>query len=547
MLIGIITSSLSGAKTTRAIRTSRIWDSHSSAIGVRPLRREKRAAIKPAPSAFFLNCLVIADVVLALALGGGWSQGLWADAFIQLCSLPLLGLVFVRLCREGLHSCGVYPLLIAGVVVILPLMQLLPLPPSIWSSLPGRASLVEAYDAARMPLPWGSLSLDPSATWFSLLSLLPGIAVFLALNVLGLETRRILSLVILGFAFGNVLLGLAQLAGGPESSLRLYAAANTGDSVGLFASRNHYACLLAVAIPITAAWSVGLALQRKVQRRLSVALFLFIYVVLLLGVGMARSRAGLILAVLAALGSFALMWRLKGNGISESGLAKLPLFFAGANLFGLLLIFQFGFVGIVNRLENEGILQDQRVPVAEITAHAIAANLPLGVGFGAFEPAYQMFEVPALVIPAREIHAHDDWLELALDGGLPALGFAITFLLWYFHRSLQIWREPYRVGSTIDRALALSGSVIVGLLLLHSTVDYPLRTTSLMVVLAFGAALSIPFEDERSPGEASRSKDGLRSSPEGRPRPRGSVATSRRESFCSRSEIAFVRGAKSDV
>jgi O-antigen ligase len=502
--VGTIPNSPNGANTTRAIRsTAEILDADSSTIGVRPLRPEKRVTIGPPSGPLFLNCLVIADAVLALALGGGSSQGLWADAFIQLCSLPLLGLIVVKLWREGLRSHDIYLLLLVNAVVFLPLLQLLPLPPPIWSSLPGRASLVESYKAAGIPLPWEPLSLDPDATWFSLLSLLPAIAVFLALNLLGLKTRRILSLLILGFAFGNVLLGLAQLAEGPESPLRLYAAAKTGDSVGLFASRNHYACLLAVAIPITAAWSVGSALQRNVQRGLSLSIFLITYVVLLLGIGMARSRAGLILAVIAALVSPALTWGLKAKGISRSRFAKLPLFFAGANLFGLILVFEFGFVGIANRLENDPILQDQRVPVAEMTAHAIAANLPLGIGFGAFGPVYQMFEVPALIIPAREIHAHDDWLEVILDGGLPAIALTLAFLIWYFYTTIQIWRAPSRTGSAIDRALARTGPVIVGLLLLHSTVDYPLRTTSLMVVFAFGAALMVPLEEEQLRSDAS--------------------------------------------
>jgi O-antigen ligase len=187
---------------------------------------------------------------------------------------------------------------------------------------------------------------------------------------------------------------------------------------------------------------------------------------------------------------------------------KLPLFFICANLCGLVLAFQFGFVGLANRLENQSILADQRKPIAEITMHAIEANLPMGVGLGAFGPIYQMFELPAVATPTPVIHAHDDWLELGLDGGLPALVLIFAFLLWYAYASVRTWRGAPRAGSAIDRALARAGPFVVGLLLLHSTVDYPLRTTSLMVVFAFGAALMIsPAElDQLSSDPARRSQ-----------------------------------------
>jgi O-antigen ligase len=438
---------------------------------------------------FWLTSLVIADASLALTLGGGTYQGLGADAVVQLCSLPLLGLAAWKIWRDPLPAHVRWPLALIGGIVVLPLLQLVPLPPSAWTALPGRGPFAAAYKAAGMTIPWEPVSLDPAATWLSLLSLLPAVSVFLALLVLGLKTRRILSLIILGFAFGGVLLGIAQIAGGPTSSLRFYED-NTGDSVGLFANRNHYVALLTASIPIAAAWSVGVARSRSAKRGLYLALLLVVYVAVMLGIGMARSRAGVILAVIAGLVSPALAWESKPGGVG-SGSRKLLVFFICANLCGLALAFQFGFVGFANRLEDQSVLADQRKPIAQITIHAIEADLPMGVGLGAFGPIYQMFEPPAVATPTPVIHAHDDWLELILDGGLPALALIFAFLLWYMHASIQIWRESPRTGGAIDRALARSGSFVVGLLLLHSIVDYPLRTASLMVVFAFAAALMI--------------------------------------------------------
>lgn len=449
----------------------------------------------PRSASFWLASVAITDVGLALVLGGGTRQGLWSDAIVQLCCLPLLGLAVSGLWLKPLPAQAKWSLALIGGIAVLPLLQLVRLPPSVWSSLPGRAPFAAAYQAAGMALPWAPLSLDPGATWLSFLSVLPAISVFLALLFLDLKTRRILSLVILGFALGSVFLGLAQLAGGSASPLYFYQPTNLGDSVGFFANRNHYAALLTAAIPLSAAWSVDFVRERDSRRGLGLVLLLVAYVVLLLGLGMAHSRAGLILAFVAGFASIALAFESKTTGAGLQGRMKLLLFFIGANLCGLFLAFQFGFVGLANRLENESVLEDLRKPIAEVTAHAIEANLPMGVGFGAFEPVYQMFEPSAVTIPAYVNHAHDDWLELVLDGGLPALALILGFLLWYVRASIRIWREPPRTGSAVDRALARAGSIIVGLLLLHSTVDYPLRTTSLMVVFAFAAALMISPAD----------------------------------------------------
>lgn len=435
----------------------------------------------------WLSGFLIAEIGLALALGGG--EGLWADAFIQLCSLPLLGLAILSLQPKRLTSLGQGSLGLLACVALLPVLQLIPLPPWIWANLPGRTPFIAAYQAAAMGLPWEPLSLDPGVTWLSFLSLLPAISVFLALLAAPLKTRRTVSLVILGFALVGALLGVAQLAGGSESELRLYNGnTNAGDAVGFFANRSHHAAFLTIAIPLATVWVVDVARLRTSQSKFWLAMLLLGYAVLLLGLGMAHSRAGLILGFVAGFLSVAIAWRSKTARDGRER-RKLTFFFVCANLLGLALAFQFGFVQLANRLENESALADLRRPIASVTMHAIDANLPMGTGFGAFEPVYQMFEPPALAIPEYINHAHDDWLELVLGGGIPALTLLLLYLLWYFYATYEAWREGD--GSGVDRPLARAGSIVVGLLLLHSTVDYPLRMTSLMVVFAVANALMI--------------------------------------------------------
>ena len=84
---------------------------------------------------------------------------------------------------------------------------------------------MQGYNAANMPLPWLPISLAPNITWRSVLSLLPAVAVFLAVLCLPHRMRRNLVLMMLAVAFVSVLLDLLQMMGGqskPASVLRDY-------------------------------------------------------------------------------------------------------------------------------------------------------------------------------------------------------------------------------------------------------------------------------------------------------------------------------------
>src|SRR5207244_467868 len=72
---------------------------------------------------------------LSLLFGGGTQQGFWSDAIVQLASLVLLGMVLLS--RNLVHVPRI-AILFVCLLVSLPVVQLVPLPPSLWSALPGR-------------------------------------------------------------------------------------------------------------------------------------------------------------------------------------------------------------------------------------------------------------------------------------------------------------------------------------------------------------------------------------------------------------------------
>jgi O-Antigen ligase len=436
-------------------------------------------------------------LLLAFVLGGGTQQGFWSDTIIQLASLALLGVVLLS---PNLMQVPRGPVILLCLLVALPLAQIIPLPPTLWTALPGREEVARAYSAASISLPWLPISLAPNITWGSVFSLLPAVAVFLAMLCLPHRTRRNLVLMMLAVAFLSVLLDLLQMLGGELSPLRFYAITNPDRAVGFFANSNHNAAFLYCAIPFAAAWGIGV--RRQPRRALVVALLLGFIII---GLAVAQSRAGLILSVIAGLSCIPLVMG-KGRGISRGRL--LGVVIAG-NVIALFIAFQFGFVGMANRVESGGadIIGDLRWPVASVTLKTAQANLPFGTGFGTFVPVYQTVEPRTLLLERYVNRAHNDWLELGLEGGGLTIIGLLVFFVWFGRSSFQVWRPGQKSADALGTDLARASSIVVVLLMLHSIVDYPLRTTAMMVVFALACALLIDPKDPMShPIRVSRSR-----------------------------------------
>ncbi len=430
-------------------------------------------------------------VAAALILGGGTSQALWSDALLQIAGLGILLLVAASVARGGAgdtsQSTGTRLTvgLLIGVLAIAA-YELMPLPPAAWTMLPGRAGIVEAYRAAGIDLPWQPISLRPAATWWSLVSLIPAIAIFAGVVRLDRGSRRLLTLIIIAMGLISVFVGLAQLMQGSASPLRFFPTTNVDSSVGFFANRNHYAALLTSLIPFVIAWIVEFLADRGPGRILGLAAFLGVYVILVLGLGMALSRAGIVLAVVATFASLLMFLQM------EAGTVKRSLTIMGAAiLIGAVLITQFALFGLLGRFSADP-LADSRVGFAATTVAAAADFAPVGSGLGTFVPIYKSYETPDTLRPTYVYHAHNDWLEIWLELGWTAVVVVLAFLVWFVSAVTKAWRPATKSQSLLDRCLPQAASITVVLLLLHSVVDYPLRTTALSMVLALSCALMVP-------------------------------------------------------
>jgi O-antigen ligase len=443
-----------------------------------------------------------------LLLGGGSREGLLSDAILQLVSVPVFLAALWRILDAPLDRDRRRALIFCAAIVAVPLIQLAPLPPAIWTRLPGRALLAESFQLLGRAPSWAPISMTPEATWLSALSLLPPLAIFLAVLTLGRRDRRRMSYAIIFFGVVSVFLGLIQLAQGPTSPLRFYETTNAGDPVGFFANRNHFAALLyssmllaaAALAPRLAALSPRPGTSRRgvdawsaMGAEGAIAAGVAI-VVLIAGEATARSRAGIILGAIALFMCFVL----GGEGRRFVEKITFPRALAAIVVLAVFLLGQAAVSRLLDRFDADP-LADARLVFARNTITAAKSVTPIGAGLGSFPSFYMTFERPAdLQAGVYVNHAHNDFLELWLETGLGGPFLLAVFLIWLARRAVVAWTamDPGRLP--VDRPLAQASILVILLLLGHSLVDYPLRAGAMMAVFAFccGVLITPPAVSE---------------------------------------------------
>ncbi|SEN63341.1 O-antigen ligase [Sphingomonas gellani] len=417
--------------------------------------------------------MVVPIYLLACLLLGGASQaGIAANLLLQIMAIPLIGWALWRLAQDGTSAQIRIPLALMGLLIVIALLQLVPLPPAIWTALPGRGSVVEGYRLLGVPLPWLPLTLAPYETLASILWLLPAFATLLAVIVLGAFRGRAIAAVIVAVTLVSVAIGAVQVVGG--TSAYIYEKTSFGIAVGFFANGNHYATLMLVCIPFLAAWQTALLKRSRSARNASAIRLLVVaaYAVILVGLLTNASLAGIGLSVPVTLGTWLVFGRQRPQ--LRRGLAIV----AAVATIAALLTIAIGPFG--NNLFGE---QKKDVELTRQTSFAltwrVAKNyLPIGSGTGSFVPIYRTQEPLSTIGRTYMNHAHNDWLELLLETGIVGIVLAAAFLTWWVSRVRAIWRaeEPDR--------FAQAAVIATAAIMLHSTVDYPLRTAALSAVFA---------------------------------------------------------------
>lgn len=439
---------------------------------------------------FGVLCLFL---TIAFLTGGGSSGDILSLAVLRPTSVLIAAFGIAGLKAGNLRANRI-ALIMLGLVVGLALCHLLPLPPQIWQALPGREIVVSIDRAAGIEQQWRPLTLDPNGTQNALWALMvPAASMTLALRVEGTQRFWLLTF-LLGAVVASACLAAFQGVSDPSGPAYLYQVTNNGSLVGLFANRNHQALLLAMAFPMLALW-LSLFTKRfakAVDRRAVGAMLVTLAIagMLLLLILVTGSRAGVFLGLLGLLAAGLIGvharrtngagLRFKQAGPNWSRWLQLSLILCAALLIGLAVALDRDLA--FDRLANRSTVDEMRFLLLPTVFSMIRLYGLLGSGLGSFAAVYRIHEPDELLGPAIVNHAHNDWLELAMTGGIPALLIVLFGAIAALHRMVSLART-WNAPSERDR-FALLGLILIILSAVASTGDYPLRIPSLEAVFA---------------------------------------------------------------
>jgi len=461
-------------------------------------RRAKRGRSEPRAWSRMSEPLIVLLAVLMpiLLLGGASRADVVTHALVRAIAIAGLAWSVARggwLYRGSLRT----PVLLMLAWLLMVSLQLIPLPPELWASLPGRQSFAEVFQGIGQGDLWRPLTFSPAATTNSLFALFVPLAVLVALaRTEPLHWRTVL-IALLAFAALSALLGILQIVSQARWSY-FYRITTQGAAVGLFANRNHQALLMALTFPLLAllaAWPSEGAQQRKFAQFVSIAgAMLLIPLILITG-----SRAGLVLMVIGVIGG----WLIYRGGMAEKALpaTKHAARRSRAGRIGLApLVLTAGLVALVGatvvlsraeavqRLFSQDVAQEIRVRLFPVMLDLGNTFAPWGTGFGTFDPLFRMVEPFDNLSPIYVNRAHNDLLEIYIEGGVVALASAAAFLFWLLRSALRSWR-PVRGKPTREVLLARTGSVVLAMQLVASLADYPLRTPAHAAIAAIAVGM----------------------------------------------------------
>ena len=450
----------------------------------------------------------IAFIALVFILGGGARDDITSLLLLRPAAVGFAAWALLVAAPGDLKAVRT-PLALLIALLALIALQLVPLSPGLWHALPGREGIARRDALVGLEDLWRPLSLSPSKTWNSLVSLGVPLAALLVAAVQPATNRLRIVEAILLVAAASAILGLAQVLGPENGPLYLYNITNAGTAVGLFANRNHHAAFLAATFPLLGWYFLfavrsELLLSRPWVASVAVAGGLWVVVEMMTG-----SRAGLVLFALA-LGLVFLLFlaAVRQGRFVQNRRKAVPFASAKARTgLGLAVIAAMAVtvwivpsLPVFQRFGADDYATDVRFAAAPTVIRMALDAFPAGIGFGAFEHVFKAYEPDALLKASYFNQAHDDFLQLAAEAGLPGLillGLALVFLLMRVRALIPALR-----GAEPNAWLGVTSLASLGLLALASVVDYPLRAPSLMafaiLLVVFSQVPSHPQQsDER--------------------------------------------------
>lgn len=339
-----------------------------------------------------------------------------------------------------------------------------------------------------------TISLDPEATKYAVIRLLAYGSVFwLSARFCRDPEKAALTLKLFVIAAGlYALYGLISFFSGNQTILWFEKWIYLKDLTSTFVNRNSYATFAGLGFIAALARTFDLisrqrhevlSLRQSVRDFIELTLTktwlpLSVVFVTAIALLLTHSRGGLLSTSLALL--VLLLATLFSGMISRRlgyGLLIITLISGGLflNLSGDL---------VLKRLENTSLSSAIRDDVYARVIDSIEANQNLGSGLGTFEHGFMAYKTENLSFANWDM-AHNSYLELAMEIGVPATIAVMLSFLWLFGVNLfgLIRRRQRKIYSVI-------GLATLTLVAAHALVDFSLQIPGLTVTFALLAGLA---------------------------------------------------------
>ena len=452
---------------------------------------------------FWALLLTVGLAPLPLASNRPWAWGLLGAA---------VGLELVVFAVGSLFDKGLLqlewrryrvPLLAFAVVILWAFVQLGSWTPEAWHNPLWR----EASGVLGVPLK-SAIAVDPGAARETILRLLSYAGVFfLAVQLCRTRERAELalwSLAVAGMVYA--VYGLVMELGHFEMVLWYEKWAYRDSLTSTFVNRNNFAAYCGLTLVATVALLYHVSdksLRYGIFNRFGLLHFvetatLGPYVLLVSAVVIAtallftQSRGGFVVT-LVGLVTLAYAMRLTRRQRQMAG--RVPIAVLALVIVAVVLL-SFSGSGLTGRMSDYAGNETGRGVIYTLTLQAIRDHPLLGVGLGGFHDIFQMYRDNRLDYDVATFdRAHNTYLELALEIGLPAFLLMLAILVGIVAVCVRGLLTRQR-----DVVYPAAGIAASALLALHSAVDFSLQIPAISVAYALlmGAAYAQSFSSRRN-------------------------------------------------
>jgi O-antigen ligase len=438
--------------------------------------------------------VLVAYLCIIFLMGGGQRADMQSLVIIRPLALFVCAYGLWTLTREQVRHYR-FLFLMAGACFALVGIHLIPLPPSLWSLLPGREIVTQIDAAAGLGEVWRPITLVPASgrnAFFSMF--VPLAALILAVQLDRDALFRLLPVIII-IAVVSGVLGIFQIASDPKGPLQFHRLGGEGTANGFFANRNHQAALLACLFPMLAvfAWS-GVRSYEKSRFNITLALLGGVVLIPLLLV--TGSRAGFILGVIGLCCVPLLYAKPRIEAPKKRKVQKINQNYIFGGLAAIFLALSFILMSrseAFDRLTQKDASEDLRFKILPNIIEIIVNYFPVGSGAGSFVEVYAMHEMDEQLGPKFMNRAHNDIAEVVMTLGLPGAILLIIAIIAYVLRLFNI-RGKLESG-TRERGFAFLGATIIAFLFAASILDYPLRVPSMICFFTIACVwMAGPFD-----------------------------------------------------